>query len=88
MVRANRLFRESALPTQYATLVFGKASTSGDLVLANAGHLPVMLAGKSGVQTFESMCKPLGFFSDDTVDRRQAAHGAGRDPGALHRRNQ
>ena len=67
MVRANRLFRETALPTQYATLVFGKASTSGDLVLANAGHLPVMLVGKSGVQTFESMCKPLGFFSDDTV---------------------
>jgi len=67
MVRANRLFRESALPAQYATAVFGKASTSGELVLANAGHLPVLLTGKSGVQTFESMCKPLGFFSDDTV---------------------
>jgi sigma-B regulation protein RsbU (phosphoserine phosphatase) len=67
MVRANRLFRESALPTQYATAVFGKASHSGDLVLANAGHLPAMLAGKSGVRTFESMCKPLGYFSDDTV---------------------
>jgi sigma-B regulation protein RsbU (phosphoserine phosphatase) len=67
MGRANRLFRESALPTQYATAVFGKASNSGELVLANAGHLPVMLAGKSGVLTFESMCKPLGFFSDDIV---------------------
>ena len=62
MVRANRLFREAALPTQYATLVFGKASTSGELVMANAGHLPVLLVGKSGVQTFESTCKPLGFF--------------------------
>jgi phosphoserine phosphatase RsbU/P len=67
MVRANRLFREAALPTQYATLVLGKASTSGDLELANAGHLPALLAGESGVRTFESMCKPLGYFSDDTV---------------------
>jgi len=67
MVRANRLFRESALPTQYATLVLGKASASGDLELANAGHLPALLAGESGVRTFESMCKPLGYFSDDTV---------------------
>ncbi len=67
MVRANRLFRESALPTQYATLVLGKASTSGELELANAGHLPALLVGESGVRTFESMCKPLGYFSDDTV---------------------
>ncbi len=67
MVRANRLFRETALPTQYATAVLGKLSTGGDLVLANAGHLPALLVGKSGVSPFESMCKPLGFFSDDTV---------------------
>jgi sigma-B regulation protein RsbU (phosphoserine phosphatase) len=67
MVRANRLFRESALPNQYATLVFGRTSNNGELELANAGHLPVLLAGKSGVTTFESICKPLGFFSDDNV---------------------
>jgi sigma-B regulation protein RsbU (phosphoserine phosphatase) len=68
MVRANRLFRESALPNQYATLVFGRTSNRGDLELANAGHLPVLLAGKSGVMKLESNCKPLGFFSDDQVD--------------------
>ncbi len=53
MVRANRLFHESALPNQYATLVFGSISNQGELELANAGHLPVLLAGKSGVRTFE-----------------------------------
>ena len=68
MVRANRLFHESALPNQYATLVFGRTSNHGELELANAGHLPVLLAGKSGVTAFESNCKPLGFFSDETVD--------------------
>ncbi len=68
MVRANRLFRESALPSQYATLAFGRTSNQGELEIANAGHLPVLLAGKSGVTTFESNCKPLGFFSDDNVN--------------------
>jgi len=72
MVRANRLFRESALPTQYATLVFGKASSSGELVIANAGHLPLLLVGHTGVRSFESSCKPLGFFSDDTVSVAKA----------------
>ena len=67
MVRANRLFHESALPNQYATLAFGRTSSQGELELANAGHLPVLLAGKSGVTTFESNCKPLGFFSDERV---------------------
>ena len=49
MVRANRLFHESALPNQYATLVFGRTSNHGELELANAGHLPVLLSSKSGV---------------------------------------
>jgi len=68
MVRANRLFHESALANQYATLVFGSISNQGEIEMANAGHLPVLLAGKSGVQTFDSNCKPLGFFSDDRVE--------------------
>ena len=77
MVRANRLFHESALPNQYATLVFGRTSNQGELELANAGHLPVLLAGKSGVRTFESNCKPLGFFSDDRVEVMSARMSPG-----------
>ena len=68
MVRANRLFHETALPNQYATLVFGRTSSTGELEIANAGHLPVLVVGKSGVRTFESNCKPLGFFSDENVE--------------------
>jgi phosphoserine phosphatase RsbU/P len=67
MVRANRLFRDSALPNQYATLAFGRTSDQGELELVNAGHLPMLLSSKSGVTAFESNCKPLGFFSDDNV---------------------
>jgi sigma-B regulation protein RsbU (phosphoserine phosphatase) len=77
MVRANRLFHESALPNQYATLAFGRTSSQGELELANAGHLPVLLAGKSGVTTFESNCKPLGFFSDERVNVVRAVMSPG-----------
>jgi phosphoserine phosphatase RsbU/P len=70
MKRANRLFRQSTLPTQYATLVCGKASVSGDLEIVNAGHLPVLLAGQSGIRLFESTSAPLGVFDD------QEFHGA------------
>ncbi len=77
MVRANRLFHESALPNQYATLVFGSISNQGELQMANAGHLPVLLAGKSGVRTFESNCKPLGYFSDDRVEVVKASMSPG-----------
>ena len=77
MVRANRLFHESALPNQYATLVFGRTSNHGELELANAGHLPVLLSSQSGVRAFESNCKPLGFFSDDKVDIVRASMSPG-----------
>src|SRR5262249_18680516 len=38
--RASRLFAESTLPGQYATLICGRASKDGALSLCNAGHPP------------------------------------------------
>ncbi len=67
LIRANRLFRESALPSQYATTVFGRTSMHGDLELVNVGHLPALLAAKHGIDRFESTCRPLGIFADDFV---------------------
>ncbi len=67
MIRANRLFRESALPSQYATTVFGRTSTQGDLELVNVGHPPALLLGENQISRYESTCHPLGIFSDDTV---------------------
>jgi sigma-B regulation protein RsbU (phosphoserine phosphatase) len=62
MKRANQLFRQSALPTQYATVVCGKAMPGGDLEVVNAGHLPVLLASELGIRLFESTSQPLGLF--------------------------
>lgn len=64
MSRANRLFRQTALPTQYATTVVGKATPDGALEIINAGHLPVLLASDSGITVFESTSQPLGIFED------------------------
>jgi len=64
LAHANRLFCESKLPQQYATLVFGHASASGKLQLVNAGHLPAMLVRGSQVTLFESSCMPLGLFGE------------------------
>ncbi|HKD59041.1 MAG TPA: SpoIIE family protein phosphatase [Terracidiphilus sp.] len=75
--RANRLFRQSALPTQYATLVYGKAKKDGTLEIVNAGHLPVLLSGPSGTRIFESTSQPLGVFGDQQFTPAQARMHSG-----------
>jgi sigma-B regulation protein RsbU (phosphoserine phosphatase) len=62
LARANRLFCESAMSGQYATLVFGHVRSSGKVELANAGHLPVLIARESAVEILESTDLPFGMF--------------------------
>jgi len=64
LTHANRLFCESKLPMQYATLVFGYSNGAGELKLVNAGHLPVLLASGDKVTRLESNCMPLGLFAE------------------------
>ena len=64
LAQANRLFCESKLPMQYATLIVGHSSANGDTELVNAGHLPALLLRKSGLEIFESNDLPLGLFCD------------------------
>ena len=64
MKRANQLFRQNALPAQYATVVYGWASPDGELEIVNAGHLPALLASESDVRLFESTNAPVGMFED------------------------
>jgi phosphoserine phosphatase RsbU/P len=60
--RANRVFCESALAGQYATLVCGLAKTTGEIEIHNAGHLPAIVVGRGGVLRVESTGLPLGMF--------------------------
>lgn len=64
MSRANRLFSESTLANQYATLIVGKINAKGEVEMCNAGHLPPIIVG--GEKSFEMAPSglPLGLFCD------------------------
>jgi sigma-B regulation protein RsbU (phosphoserine phosphatase) len=63
MEMANRVFCESTIAGQYATLVCGRAGHSGEIEIASAGHPPILLASKDGVNRLEATGLPLGMFS-------------------------
>jgi phosphoserine phosphatase RsbU/P len=63
MEMANRMFCESTIAGQYATLVCGRAARSGEVEFASAGHLPVLLASKDGVNHLGATGLPLGMFA-------------------------
>lgn len=62
LARANRLFCEGAAPSHYATLVFGKASRSGRVEIANAGHCPPLLLRGREVLDVAATGLPIGLF--------------------------
>ena len=62
IAQANRVLCDSALAGQYATLVCGQASATGELEIHNAGHLPVIVNRREGTLQVESMGFPLGMF--------------------------
>ena len=77
MNRANRLFRESALPNQYATMVYGRATREGAIEIVNAGHLPVFLASGGRMTQFDSTNQPLGMFDGSKFTATKQALRAG-----------
>lgn len=66
MVRANRLFCESTMANQYATLVFGKINEQGMAELYNAGHLAPIVVKSGDAVAVESSGLPLGMFCDSS----------------------
>jgi len=66
MQRASRMFCESTLPTQFATLVCGKAKPCGEIEICNAGHPSPFLASSRQVARLDGAGLPVGMFSDAT----------------------
>ncbi len=64
MERANRIFTGSTLPTQFATLVCGRAFAGGALELCSAGHVPVLVIAGDNVTRVDSHGLPLGLFAE------------------------
>jgi sigma-B regulation protein RsbU (phosphoserine phosphatase) len=63
--RASRMFSESTLPNQYATLVCGRALPDGEVEICNAGHpAPLMLRDRE-VWALEAANLPIGMFGNE-----------------------
>jgi phosphoserine phosphatase RsbU/P len=59
---ANRIFCESTLAGQFATLVIGRAAADGSVEFVSAGHLPVLHLHSEGATAKDSTGVPLGMF--------------------------
>jgi sigma-B regulation protein RsbU (phosphoserine phosphatase) len=64
VAQANRVFCESALAGQYATLVCGLAKSTGEVEIHNAGHWPAIVVTRGGLVRIESTGLPLGMFPE------------------------
>jgi sigma-B regulation protein RsbU (phosphoserine phosphatase) len=71
ITRANRLFCQHTLDNHYATLVCGRATASGAIELANAGHWPVALVRGGRTEFIDSSGLALGMFCGSEYSRRQ-----------------
>src|SRR5216117_2815725 len=60
--RASRLFGDSTLPGQYATLICGRASKNGTVSICNAGHPPALLSRRGNIEQISATGLPLGMF--------------------------
>jgi len=74
---ANRIFCESTMAGQFATLVVGRASRDGSVELVSAGHLPVLHIHCEGATPKHSTAIPLGMFRNVSfpVQRATLDHG-------------
>lgn len=60
--KANGLFRDSVISSNYATLVFGQASSKGEVELCIAGHNPPLLAHDGKITPLKATGIPVGLF--------------------------
>ena len=62
MQMANRVFCESVMPGQFATMVAGRAAADGRVEIVNAGHCPVLAVKSNEIAALLSTGLPLGMF--------------------------
>jgi sigma-B regulation protein RsbU (phosphoserine phosphatase) len=65
MERASRVFCETTLPTHYATLICGRASSSGEIEICNAGHPPPLLVRGGEITRLDATGLPIGMFCSE-----------------------
>jgi sigma-B regulation protein RsbU (phosphoserine phosphatase) len=65
MERASRVFCETTLPTHYATLICGRASSSGEIEICNAGHPPPLVVRAGEIARLDATGLPIGMFCSE-----------------------
>ena len=60
--RANRLFCDSTVASQYATLVGVRLGAAGTVEICNAGHCPPLVLQDHGVRSVPATGVPIGLF--------------------------
>jgi sigma-B regulation protein RsbU (phosphoserine phosphatase) len=75
--RANQLFAESTMRPYYATLVCGKAATSGAVEICNAGHVAPLLLQDGQVSPIAATGLPIGMFCQERYASTQVNLGQG-----------
>ena len=71
MERAGRIFCETTMSTFFATLIFGRADSSGGIELCNAGHCPALVLRKGEVTRLGATGVPLGMFCEGRYSPQQ-----------------
>ena len=74
---ANRIFSESTLAGQFATLVVGRATEDGSVEFVSAGHLPVLHLGCNGAKSEGATGVPLGMFANSHFPVHQLSLNSG-----------
>jgi len=69
--RASRIFCETTMSTFFATLICGRADSSGGIELCNAGHCPALARQQGKVARLEATGVPIGMFCDGRYSTRQ-----------------
>jgi sigma-B regulation protein RsbU (phosphoserine phosphatase) len=62
--RASRIFCATTMSTFFATLICGRADSSGGIELCNAGHCPALVGQQGKVTRLEATGVPIGMFCD------------------------
>jgi len=75
--RANRLFCESTLSANFATLVCGRALPSGEIEICNAGHCYPLVVKGGQIRSIESTGMPLGTYFNAEFQVRKLHLGPG-----------
>lgn len=74
---ASSVFSKSTLPNQYATLVCGRALSTGRVEIANAGHPPPLVVRGRDVTLLETTDLPVGLFGSEEFSITELDFGSG-----------